>query len=323
MGKITDWDNHVSRRLRLRDLRIFFAAVQSGSMAKAAENLGVSQPAISQVIADLEFALGVRLLDRSRRGVEPTIYGRALLKRGLVIFDELKQSVRDIEFLSDPTSGELRIGCPESIAASVLSQVILRFSKNHPRVVVYVNDVPSPAIRDPGLRDRSYDLVIARLRLPLATDQATDDLNIEPLFDDPLVIAAGPNNPWARRRKINLAELIDEPWILSGSDTWVHACMAEAFQARRLPVPKTNVVTLSLNIRTDMLANGPFITALPRSLVQRYSVKALPVDLPVRPWPVAIITLKNRTLSPVVERFIECAREVATSMGKKSQARKL
>ena len=82
MAKIADWDDHIGRRLRLRDLRVFFAVVQSGSLAKAATQLRVSQPAVSQVIADLEHTLGVKLFDRSSRGVEPTVYARALLTRG-------------------------------------------------------------------------------------------------------------------------------------------------------------------------------------------------------------------------------------------------
>src|SRR6185295_17276856 len=100
-----DWESQIGRRLRLRDLHVFSAVVQCGSMAKAARQLGVSHPAVSEVIVDLEHVLGVRLLDRSAQGVEPTIYGDALLKRSVAVFDELKQSVRDIEFLSDPTTG--------------------------------------------------------------------------------------------------------------------------------------------------------------------------------------------------------------------------
>src|SRR5688572_14283079 len=102
MVKIPDSDDHIGRRLRLRDLRVFFAVVQAGSLAKAAVQLRVSAPAVSQVIADLEHAVGVRLFDRSRRGVEPTVYGRALLTRGRAAFDELRQGIRDIGFLADP-----------------------------------------------------------------------------------------------------------------------------------------------------------------------------------------------------------------------------
>src|SRR3979409_1448046 len=110
-----DWESQIGRRLKLRDLHVFSTVVQHGSMAKAARHLGVSHPAVSEVIADLERALGVRLLDRSAQGVEPTIYGDALLKRSVAVFDELKQSIRDIEFLSDATTGEVRIGCTDAL----------------------------------------------------------------------------------------------------------------------------------------------------------------------------------------------------------------
>src|SRR5712691_9169771 len=103
MSKPIDWENRIGRRLRLRDLHVFFSVVQRGSMAKAATYLGVSQPAVSEAIADLEHALGVRLFDRTPQGVEATMYGRALLKRGRVAFDELKQGINEIEFLADPT----------------------------------------------------------------------------------------------------------------------------------------------------------------------------------------------------------------------------
>src|ERR1700704_4704774 len=93
------------RRLKLRDLRILMTVVECGTMGKAAARLAGSQPVVSKAIADLEHALGVRLLDRSRRGVEPTPYGRALIKRGVAIFDEMRQGIEEIEFLSDPTAG--------------------------------------------------------------------------------------------------------------------------------------------------------------------------------------------------------------------------
>ncbi len=115
MARKIDWESQIGRRLKLRDLHVFSTVVQRGSMAKAAQQLGVSQPAVSEVIADLEHALGVRLLDRSAQGIAPTIYGGALLKRSVVVFDELKQSIRDIEFLAAPARNRLSTrSCPKS-----------------------------------------------------------------------------------------------------------------------------------------------------------------------------------------------------------------
>src|SRR5262245_59333670 len=115
-----DWESQIGRRLRLRDLHVFSTVVQRGSMAKAAQQLGVSQPAVSEVIADLEHALGVRLVDRGSKGVEPTIYGQALLRCSVAVFDDLKQGIRDIEFLSDPTVGEVRLDCTEALWFTLL-----------------------------------------------------------------------------------------------------------------------------------------------------------------------------------------------------------
>lgn len=120
MARTIDWDSRIGRRLRLRDLHVFFAVVQAGSMAKAASHLRVTQPSVSKAIGDLEAALGVRLFDRSPQGVAPTTYGSALLKCGSVVFDELRQGIRTIESLSDPTSGELRIGCLGAITATMI-----------------------------------------------------------------------------------------------------------------------------------------------------------------------------------------------------------
>src|SRR5215467_8726339 len=145
MTKTVSWESRIGRRVRLRDLHILFAFVQHGSMAKAGADLGMSQSAVSQAIAALENALAVRLLDRTPRGVVPTLYANALMKRGRVAFDELRQGVKDIEFLVDPAAGEVRIGCSESISGGILPPIIERMSRLHPRTVLDVS--PSNAFR--------------------------------------------------------------------------------------------------------------------------------------------------------------------------------
>jgi DNA-binding transcriptional LysR family regulator len=312
MPKSIDWDAQIGRRLRLRDLHAFFTVVRWGSMAKAAEQLGVSQPAMSKTVSDLEHALGVRLLDRGRRGVEPTIYGQALLKRGLVAFDELKQGIRDIAFLNDPTAGELTIGCADSIAATILRPVVDRFAAAHPGVILRVEMIPSPAINDPGLRERRFDLVLGRK--PMRQQTFSDELRVEFLFDDHLIVAAGRHTAWARRRRIALAELADQPWVLPPKDySWTYGFVADAFRARGLAMPEVGLMTFALPLTLHYLATGPFITVLPNSVALLHAgsehIKALPVEFPACSWPVAIVALKNRTLSPVAERFIDCARD--------------
>src|SRR5438552_5644550 len=162
MLKKIDWDSQIGRRLRLRDLHVFATVAQRGSMAKAAVQLGVSTPTVSEVIADLEHGLGVRLLDRSPQGVEPTRYGHALLKRTLIVFDELKQTIKDTENLDDPSTGEIRIACPLALACTVIPHIFERFAKKYPRVILHFDEVraASAARNLQDLRDRKYDLVL-------------------------------------------------------------------------------------------------------------------------------------------------------------------
>jgi DNA-binding transcriptional LysR family regulator len=318
MPKIADWDERIGRRLRLRDLRVFFAVLESGSLAKAAELLHVSQPAVSQVISDLEHALGVKLFDRSTRGVEPTLYARALLVRGRAAFDELRQGIRDIEFLANPEAGELTIGYPESTAATVLPKIIEQFSRQHPHVIIRGDIVAAPAFKFSGLRDRTHDLVITPIPTPVPDDGSVADLNIEVLLDDPWVIVAGIQSRWARRRKVDLAELINEPWLLTPAYSASCRHLAEAFRARGLCMPKATMVTFSTDLRAKLSAGGDFITLVPSSILRggnaSRTLKMLPVNFPGRTWLVAVLTLRNRTLSPVAGRFIECARQVAQSI---------
>jgi DNA-binding transcriptional LysR family regulator len=325
MARMIEWENRIGRRLRLRDLHVFFAVVQSGSMAKAAARLKVTQPSVSKAIGDLEAVLGARLFDRSPQGVEPTKCGRALLSCGTAVFDELRQGIRNIEFLTDPTAGELKIACHESIAP-VLLPIFEEFSRRYPHAVLEVEEGNAPEFVQ-KLRDRSLDLALVRLYGQTGANyEDIDDINIKTLFDDEVIVAAGMHSRWARRRKIDLAELVDERWILTAPDAWNYKVLSEAFRKCGLDIPKIKLKTYSVHLRVNLLAAGEFVAVLPRSVLRfyadRFSLKALPVDLPVRPWPVAIVTLKNRTLSPVVERFIQCAAEVTRSMSDRPQVRK-
>ena len=130
--------DHVRRRLKLRHLESVVAVANTGSMAKAATVLAISQPAVSRAIADAERTLGVRLFERSSQGVEPTQYGRALVSRGVAAFDEITQAIKDIASLADPTAGELWIGSTPGLSEGGILAVITRLQRKHPRIVFHV-----------------------------------------------------------------------------------------------------------------------------------------------------------------------------------------
>src|SRR5262245_3165738 len=289
MARKLDADSQIGRRLRLRDLHLFFTVVQCGSMAKAAMQLGMSQPAVSAIVANLERTLGVRLFDRQPQGVVPTPYGEALLRRGTAAFDELKQGIRDIEGLADPSAGEVRIGCPESIAASILPAIIEHAVQRHPGIVVHVTQVSTATLDFRELRARKFDLVIARIAASLDGPSIGEDLLVEKLFDDRIVVAAGAHSKWARRKAIRLAQLQDAQWVLTPAGTINAVVVSDAFRLAGLEAPKPKLVTFSAHLRTHLIASGKFITAIPHSAfranARQFGLKALPIKLPFHAWP--------------------------------------
>jgi DNA-binding transcriptional LysR family regulator len=313
-----EWSQRIGRRIRLRDLHILLTVAQCRSMAKAADELAISKPVVSKVIADLEHALGVRLLERDRHGAEPTPYGAALLRRGIAVFDELREGVKDIEFLTDPTAGEVRVGCNLILATSFVSAVVDRLSRRFPRIAFNIVARPAETLHR-ELSERNVDLLIARKLGPLADER----LGFERLFDEREVVAAGVQTRWARRRRIALADLMNEPWVLPPPDNVIGAVAMRAFRARGLDYPRTTVVSDSPHVRLGLVAGGRFLSIFAASALRfpapRPDIRILPVELPLARMPIGVVTLKNRLLSPVAQLFVETAREVAKPLaGRKS-----
>jgi DNA-binding transcriptional LysR family regulator len=300
--------DRIGRRLKLQDLNVLMTVIQAGSMGKAAERLNTSQPNVSRSIADLEHAFGVRLLDRQPRGVEPTAFGRALLDCGLAVFDDLRQGVKNIEHLADPAIGEVRIGANHFLAASIVPTIIDRLSARHPRITFrLVTGDGRTNLRK--LKERELDLLVAWKSPPYFDQQ----LSFELLYEDSLVIVAGARHPLAKRRKVRLAELLNEPWALPEGD--IGPVALSIFKTAGLDVPSGRVLCFSTDIRITLLASGRFLSICAMSMLrypkERSGVKVLAVDVKPPKVPIGIFTLKNRTISPVSQLFVEHAREVA------------
>lgn len=306
-----DWHDRIGRRLRLRDLHTLITVARRGSMAKAAAELAVTQPAISRVIADMEQTLGVPLLDRKPQGVEPTPFGQTLITWGDGVFEDLHHAVRDIQSLADPTSGDVRIGTTGPMVEGLLPVVIDRLSRQYPKIHFQVTIAPNTAYQYDELRARRLDIILGRVPQPLAQE----DLNGEILFDERQYVVACAGNRWIRRRRIQLADLIDEQWVLPPPDSLVGSFVRELFRASGLDVPRRGVACGSLQFTYMLMATGRYLGLFPRSLLHfsgnRFALKVLPVKLPITPPPVGIVTLKNRTIHPAARLFIDFARTVA------------
>jgi DNA-binding transcriptional LysR family regulator len=309
-------DQILSRRIKLRQLNVLLSVMQWGSMARAADHLSVSQPVVSKTIAELESLLGVALLNRTSQGVEPTIYGSALARRSIALFNDLKTSISELEALADPSTGELRIGTTEPMAAGLVSKIVSDLLLTHPRVRLHVVLGDPPVLQERELRDREIDLMIGRL----PNDVVADHTQLEVLFWERAFVVAGITHELTRRRKIKLDDLRDEAWCLPPPRSFPGSLIGRAFEASGLGVPRTSVSVHSVQMQVALLATGRFITILPETMMhfsaQRLGLKALPVVLPIESTPVAIVTLKDRELPPVGKLFVERARAIAKSLGK-------
>ena len=311
------WDDRIGRRLRLKDLHTLQTVAEVGSMAKASERLALSQPAISKAVSDMERVLGAPLLDRFSRGVALTDCGRLLVERTKVVFDEITQGVSEIERLSDPTRGIVKVGTTEPVAG-VVSEIISRLAGKHPRIGydVMISDLDT-LIGE--LRQRTRDVVVTRWAPP----PIANDLAVQTLFKSSLAVMAAHGHPLLRRKKLGLGDLMDERWTLSPPESFLGRVVVDLFRRRKLPLPPAVVTTISIHMRLDLLASGGFLTILPaqmlRSPAHRAWLCALDVDLRDSSQPIASITLKKRRAGGAVRLFEEASLEVCKAMNGRIQ----
>jgi DNA-binding transcriptional LysR family regulator len=308
----------IGHRLKLQHLSVAMAVAQQGSMGKAARQLAVSQPVVSKTIADLEHLLGVRLFDRSPQGVEPTLYCRALLKRSIGIFDDVRTSIEEIQFLADPVAGDLRIGSTEPLLAGVVTATMERLWPQYPRIALRAVQADSATLINRDLPERRIELAVA----PMMSLPVRDDLDATLLYRDSWHVVAGIKSPWTRRKKIDLAELADAFWCATPLETPIGSLLADAFRAKGLDPPRLTVSSvMSPPIVARLLERDRFVAVIADSLLnffyaKRLPIKKLPVELEAPPFAVGIVTLKGRTVSPVAQLFLDKARDVGSQLTK-------
>jgi DNA-binding transcriptional LysR family regulator len=315
-GTFRGWDDRIGRLLTLWDLSILLTAVEAGSMSKAADRLRVSQPAISKTISLLEREVGAQLITRSSRGIKPTEHGRALLARSRAALDELKDAVEEMDILSDAKAGKLRIAANEVALSGVVGTVINRLHARYPGIVFEIVPAYTHVAQIHELEQGNVELVIGQV----APSDLDHHLEVSELFQEQLVVVAGSRNPWTRRSKIELAELIDEPWAFSPLNSVSGRSMEQAFRASGLGLPRIMVVSSSMQVLRRLVMNDEFLAIFPRSAAQ--GVRILPVTVNALWQPIGILTVNHRTLSPLAKLFIECAQSVVRESGPDTTARR-
>jgi DNA-binding transcriptional LysR family regulator len=166
------------------------------------------------------------------------------------------------------------------------------------------------------LRERNVDFLLGTLPSP----SVPDDLIAERLFDENIAVVAGVRTRWARRRRIVFDDLKEERWVLSPPDSVPGRMRAEILAANGLPMPKGAIFSLSIHLAIALAAGGRLVALMPGSVVRFnpgcQALKVLPVKLPPYRVPVGFLTVKNRTMNPLAQHFIACARKAAARLAK-------
>jgi DNA-binding transcriptional LysR family regulator len=295
--------------MELRDIEYFAVVAEHGHLGRAAEALGLSQPALSKSLRRLEQALEAKLVKRTPKGVELTQEGSALLLRFRELRLSLKDIAREIAELSQGRIGHLRIGVGEATGEHLLPSAISALLNETPRVTLKIttsdNDLMLPALRDGHL-----DLVVNYLPPALP-----EGLTGQHLYDEDMIVCASADHRLARSKRVKLADLAQERWASTESVLPGPEWLRRAFENHGLPPPRVAVESRAVRIRFQSLATSSLVGFTSRSVFQQGAQAFRLLQLPVRElaWkrPVGVIYRKDAYLSPAARRLIETLRLMA------------
>jgi len=287
----------------LQRLQQFLRVVDCGSIGRAAVTLRISQPALSKSLQRLEEVVGVKLLERSRRGISPTVFGQTLAAHARIIFAEVKSAEAEIEALRGTGAGRVRIGAGPSIIDQVLPGVIEPFCVEQPDVRVAVRE---GLVEDllAALADTEIDIAIVSNSRGLDRERFV----CQPVLQDDLTVVVAAGHPLAARRHCSLQDLLDQRWVLPDRDEPVRQRFDDVFRAAGLPPPTPTVETSSVICMKSLVRSGGFITWLPRLLAEHDHRAGLLVPIAVDEvsWErqVYVCWRRSSSLLPACAKFI-------------------
>nr|WP_298724389.1 LysR family transcriptional regulator [uncultured Steroidobacter sp.] len=291
-------------RLKIRQLMLLSALGDLGNLHRAAAELGMTQPAATKLLHELEATLNVELFERSRRGMKPTIFGEAMIRRARGLLTELDGVRDEIAALSIGALGTLALGTNSSTASELVPRAVAALLERHPGVGVSVEEGSNDALMA-MLRRGEIDMMVGRVM----GGAALDDVDLRVLHEDEFVVVCGPRHPLLNVKRIELSDLVRQRWILPRSNAPVRQRLDILFTANGGSRPRNAVESTSLLTNLAMLQESNMVTIMPADLVRQFSrsglIRPLPVALPGLFFPVALITRANRPKSPVAEAFIE------------------
>ncbi|WP_119166569.1 LysR substrate-binding domain-containing protein [Algihabitans albus] len=301
------------QRISVRQLRLLVAVAETGSMVRAAEVIGLTQPAVTKSIRDLEEDLRVELFVRGRRGVEPTIYGRTLVQHARLVLAQLAHAAEALEDLSHGTGGRVVVGTLLAASAWLLPRAIARLRRERPKVVIEVVEGTNERLQ-PMLLHGDLDMVIGRL----SEVRHRSGVRQEQIYAEEIVILARPDHPLLACETTTLADLQRAEWILPPPETTLRRQLEKAFFDVGLEPPVAVVQSLSLPTNRRLLRESDLLGAWPEGIaadeLESGRLVALPIRLSQTLGPVGVSILKGSQLSPAAELFLQTLRDVGHTL---------
>lgn len=298
-------DPGFARSLKFTHLRLINAIAEHGQLGLAAEALGITQPAASRLLAEIERMAGARLCDRHARGMELNLIGRALAQRSHSILLELNYLARDVDELKTGMGGTASVGAVTGAAVRFVIPAVKQLKLASPKAEIHVNVDTSPAlVRD--LIDGRNDIVLARL----PPDVNANDFDIEPANTESVQLVVRSDHPLADVRDVAVGDLGKYPWVNQTHRAPIRDAVEHAFHIAGAKLPEDITNTTSLLVIIAILANStaiaPMASEVTSLLLGRQvgaRLKVLDVRQPIIMSPYYLLQMRGRQLSPTASRL--------------------
>ena len=304
--------------MRLRHIQVLVTVSETGSIRAAARRLGLTQPALSKAIRQMEADFHVPMLTRTPRGVVLTDYGRAVLTRARSIDNEIKRMNEEVAQLAGSMRGSVSIAVAPLPALLILPHVIPKFCAQYPDVQVRVLDGMFPTVLPP-VREGTFDFTVG----PAPPDRVPGEFEIEELLDTELVVVARAGHPRVRARK--LADVAGDRWMTLGPAGSPGDYFIEAFQAKGLPLPAAMMKSESFAAALALIGQSDFLSILPKRLIpdveRTDGLRALPIDLDLPAIKVVLLRRAGVPLTPAAEALATLIRRRANTISRGTRAR--
>ncbi|MCK0150149.1 LysR family transcriptional regulator [Marivita sp. S6314] len=300
-------------RLKLRQLRLLVKVGEHGNIQHAARDLGISQPAATKMIQDLEIDFEVQLFERTNRGVVPTIFGETLIRHGKLIFAQVSTAAQELDDLNEGNSGRVVVGTLLAASPRLLPRAIQRLLNDRPNVAVKIVEGTNEALI-PALRSGEIDMIVGRL--PSHRHRAK--IEQEKFFDERVMVVAGNQHPLAKRASISFEQLKPFGWILPPAETTLRRQTDQFFVKQGQYLPKTVIESVSYLANRSLLRSHDLIGLLPAHVaaldIEAGLLTAIDWDVPFGGRPVGVSYRGDNSLSPAGTAFLQALREEAAAI---------